>query len=181
VTDEDDASASSNPGPTDPTANGKGAEGQATECDEGEGEGEGEGEDDEGGGAGAGTDEGEGSRSTAGGGRSSKWAAVTQLPPAPARIGDRVLVLHAKGSRRATLRYFGFLEFSTGPWAGVEFDAAVGKHNGTREGKTYFTCAANHGSFVRPDKVKPLRQPGGSGSGGGGGGGSGTATPTTRR
>ena len=40
-----------------------------------------------------------------------------------------------------------------GTWVGVTFDDAVGTHNGTEKGKKYFTCAALHGVFFRPERI----------------------------
>ena len=33
------------------------------------------------------------------------------------------------------------------------FEAAVGKNDGSVNGVRYFTCAPNHGSFLRPEKL----------------------------
>ena len=41
-----------------------------------------------------------------------------------------------------------------GKWVGVVLDDAVGKNNGTVQGKKYFTCKDNHGIFVRQSQVR---------------------------
>ena len=41
----------------------------------------------------------------------------------------------------------------SGKWIGVVLDDAVGKNNGTVQGKKYFSCEENHGIFVRQSQV----------------------------
>jgi len=88
----------------------------------------------------------------------SKWAKVTELPDLPANVGDPIMVVHHKGRRMATMRFYGFVDFSAGPWVGVEYDKPQGKHDGSKDGKVYFTCPDGHGSFVRPDAVTLVRR-----------------------
>jgi len=67
-------------------------------------------------------------------------------------IGMRVIV---QGSRRGTCRYLGRTLFAKDDWVGVELDQPLGKHDGTVEGKRYFTCARpNTGIFVRAADVE---------------------------
>ena len=40
-----------------------------------------------------------------------------------------------------------------GKWIGVILDEPKGKNNGTVQGKSYFSCADNHGIFVRFTQV----------------------------
>ncbi|KAK3829174.1 MAG: CAP Gly-rich domain-containing protein [Benniella sp.] len=56
--------------------------------------------------------------------------------------------------RRGTVRFIGSTEFQPGVWIGVQYDEPLGKNDGTVQGVRYFTCPANYGSFVRPDKVQ---------------------------
>ncbi|KAM9436550.1 kinesin-like protein KIF13A [Clarias gariepinus] len=72
-------------------------------------------------------------------------APVTQLPDWMAP-GEQVWV----GTRSGTVHYVGGVEFAQGIWVGVELDCAVGKHDGTVQGRVYFRCATGHGAFVRP-------------------------------
>eukprot|EP00045_Choanoeca_perplexa_P016108 m.212998 g.212998 ORF g.212998 m.212998 type:complete len:1764 (+) comp17171_c0_seq1:162-5453(+) len=88
----------------------------------------------------------------------SKWAKVTELPTIPASVGDPIMVVHHKGRRMATMRFYGFVDFSAGPWVGVEYDKPQGKHDGSKDGRVYFTCPDGHGSFVRPDAVTRVRR-----------------------
>ncbi|XP_077077762.1 kinesin-like protein KIF13A isoform X7 [Siphateles boraxobius] len=70
---------------------------------------------------------------------------VAQLPDWMAP-GEQVWV----GKRSGMVHYVGGVEFAKGIWVGVELDLAVGKHNGTVQGRVYFRCATGHGVFVKP-------------------------------
>ncbi|XP_043116313.1 kinesin-like protein KIF13A isoform X2 [Puntigrus tetrazona] len=70
---------------------------------------------------------------------------VPQLPDWMAP-GEQVWV----GKQSGTVHYVGGVEFAKGIWVGVELDLAVGKHNGTVQGRVYFRCATGHGVFVKP-------------------------------
>uniref|UniRef100_A0A669BGZ5 Kinesin family member 13A n=1 Tax=Oreochromis niloticus TaxID=8128 RepID=A0A669BGZ5_ORENI len=65
---------------------------------------------------------------------------VAQLPDWMAP-GEQVWV----GKRRGTVHYVGGVEFAKGIWIGVKLDMAVGKHNGTVQGRVYFRCPPGHG------------------------------------
>lgn len=52
--------------------------------------------------------------------------------------------------------YIGSTGFSSGRWVGVVLDVAKGKNNGTVQGRTYFSCAENHGIFVRQSQLRLL-------------------------
>lgn len=82
---------------------------------------------------------------------------MTTLPTLPAEVGDHVIVSHGQGGKAGWVRFYGFVDFAPGPWVGIEFEKALGKHDGFKEGKRYFSCKKQHGSFVRPDKVRKLR------------------------
>ncbi|KAM9404252.1 kinesin-like protein KIF13A isoform 1-T1 [Salvelinus alpinus] len=70
---------------------------------------------------------------------------VAQLPDWMAP-GEQVWV----GKRSGTVHYVGGVEFAKGIWVGVQLDLAVGKHNGTVQGRVYFRCPPDHGVFVKP-------------------------------
>ena len=72
----------------------------------------------------------------------------------PIKIGTRVEVVY-KGVI-GTVAYIGATIFSSGKWIGVICDEPKGKNNGTVQGKTYFTCAENHGIFVRQSQIVVL-------------------------
>uniref|UniRef100_A0A8D3EEI5 Kinesin family member 13A n=1 Tax=Scophthalmus maximus TaxID=52904 RepID=A0A8D3EEI5_SCOMX len=63
--------------------------------------------------------------------------------------GEQVWV----GKRRGTVHYVGGVEFAKGIWIGVKLDMAVGKHNGTVQGRVYFRCPQGHGVFVKPSRL----------------------------
>ncbi|XP_041844315.1 kinesin-like protein KIF13A isoform X3 [Melanotaenia boesemani] len=73
---------------------------------------------------------------------------VAQLPDWMAP-GEQVWV----GKRRGTVHYVGGVEFAKGIWIGVKLDMAVGKHNGTVQGRVYFRCPPGHGVFVKPSRL----------------------------
>uniref|UniRef100_A0A3Q2PNA2 Kinesin family member 13A n=1 Tax=Fundulus heteroclitus TaxID=8078 RepID=A0A3Q2PNA2_FUNHE len=73
---------------------------------------------------------------------------VAQLPDWMAP-GEEVWV----GKRRGTVYYVGGVEFAKGIWIGVKLDLAVGKHNGTVQGRVYFRCPPGHGVFVKPSRL----------------------------
>lgn len=65
-------------------------------------------------------------------------------------LGDRVIV---KGQRPGAVRYLGKLEdhkteVGNEVFAGVQLDHPMGLHNGTFNGKRYFSCPAKHGVFL---------------------------------
>eukprot|EP00903_Cladosiphon_okamuranus_P009243 g8821.t1 len=66
-------------------------------------------------------------------------------------VGRRVRVL-PKGLP-GVCRWVGPTHFSAGVWVGVELDSCEGKNDGEVQGSRYFTCAAGHGVFVRPESV----------------------------
>ncbi|XP_034084087.1 kinesin-like protein KIF13A isoform X3 [Gymnodraco acuticeps] len=63
--------------------------------------------------------------------------------------GEQVWV----GKRKGTVHYVGGVEFAKGIWIGVKLDMAVGKHNGTVQGRVYFRCPLGHGVFVKPSRL----------------------------
>jgi hypothetical protein len=67
-------------------------------------------------------------------------------------VGDVVTVAAVSG--KGTVRFLGSTDFADGTWAGVELFSRIGKHNGTVNGKTYFTCPTDCGFFVRPTNLK---------------------------
>jgi dynactin 1 len=67
-------------------------------------------------------------------------------------VGNRVSTATGTGF----VRFTGTTAFAAGKWVGVELDTPTGKHNGTVQGKSYFTCKPGHGVFVRPTAAKLL-------------------------
>jgi tubulin-specific chaperone B len=67
------------------------------------------------------------------------------------------------GGRRGTVEYVGLVpELGPDYWVGVVLDEPTGRHHGTIQGRTYFTCPPNHGVMVRGAHVTvgdfPVRQ-----------------------
>uniref|UniRef100_A0A8D9BFU1 Restin homolog n=1 Tax=Cacopsylla melanoneura TaxID=428564 RepID=A0A8D9BFU1_9HEMI len=69
------------------------------------------------------------------------------------RLGDRVIVMSAQGSKTGVLRFKGTTQFAQGEWCGVELDEPVGKNDGTVEGVRYFQCEPRFGLFSPAHKV----------------------------
>jgi len=79
---------------------------------------------------------------------------TSSLAAGPLEVGDRVIVASSMaGTKTGTLRYLGPTDFAKGEWAGVELDAAIGKNDGSVDGKRYFQCEANFGLFAPIHKV----------------------------
>uniref|UniRef100_A0A8C5C0S2 Kinesin family member 13A n=1 Tax=Gadus morhua TaxID=8049 RepID=A0A8C5C0S2_GADMO len=73
---------------------------------------------------------------------------ATQLPDWMAP-GEQVWV----GKRKGTVHYVGGVEFAKGIWVGLQLDMALGKHNGTVQGRVYFRCPPGRGVFVKPSRL----------------------------
>jgi dynactin complex subunit len=57
--------------------------------------------------------------------------------PENVHIGTRIQV----GKDRATVKFIGKVGDAQGAWLGIEWDdPARGKHDGTHQGTSYFTC-----------------------------------------
>lgn len=69
------------------------------------------------------------------------------------KVGDRCQV--EPGEKRGVVKYVGQAEnLGPGFWIGVQYDEPLGKHDGMVKGTRYFECPPQHGSMMRPDKVK---------------------------
>lgn len=74
-------------------------------------------------------------------------------------VGDRCHVAGAKPSdapRDGEVAFIGPVHWAAGLWVGVKFESGLGKNDGSVGGTRYFTCEANHGSFVKPSSVTPV-------------------------
>lgn len=69
-------------------------------------------------------------------------------------VGSRCQVnLPGAARRLGAVRYAGTVEGLAGYWAGIQYDEPLGKNNGSVNGKQYFECPQNYGSFVKPQYV----------------------------
>ena len=60
--------------------------------------------------------------------------------------------------RDAIIMYIGRVpEIAPGYWIGVQFPEKHGKNNGSINGVRYFECPADHGGFVRPNRIEKER------------------------
>lgn len=68
--------------------------------------------------------------------------------------GSRICI----GRYRCTVRYVGLIEGQKGIWVGIEWDdGSRGKHDGTHQGKRYFSCRRQGhacATFVRYAKIR---------------------------
>ncbi|RNF04866.1 hypothetical protein TraAM80_05067 [Trypanosoma rangeli] len=74
------------------------------------------------------------------------------------KVADFVSVLPVPPQterRRGVLRFVGTTDFAPGLWAGIELFGAVGRNDGSVMGKSYFSCPAGQGVFVRLELVVP--------------------------
>ncbi|TDH67467.1 hypothetical protein CCR75_001610 [Bremia lactucae] len=54
------------------------------------------------------------------------------------------------------VRFIGETDFASGEWVGIELERPEGKNNGELNGRVYFTCAPNHGVFVKKSMVRAV-------------------------
>ncbi|EGD75190.1 hypothetical protein PTSG_06843 [Salpingoeca rosetta] len=85
--------------------------------------------------------------------RGSRGSVAARASVATIEVGDRVTI---SGQRVGTVLYRGLVDFKPGRWLGIELDSPQGKHDGTVQGKTYFTCPDGHGVFVLADTASLL-------------------------
>lgn len=57
------------------------------------------------------------------------------------------------GSKPGIIRFIGETKFAAGKWIGVQLTSADGKNNGSVGGVQYFSCPANCGVFVKPQRL----------------------------
>lgn len=79
-------------------------------------------------------------------------------------VSERRIVLDARcqllpessDGRRGAVRFVGEVAEipGVGAWVGVELDEPTGKNDGSVNGSRYFSCKANCGVFVRPERVE---------------------------
>ncbi|KAF2755107.1 hypothetical protein EJ05DRAFT_478914 [Pseudovirgaria hyperparasitica] len=72
------------------------------------------------------------------------------------RVSRRCRLLPSSTPRHGEIRYVGLISQlpGPGPWVGVALDEPTGKNDGSVKGSRYFTCNANCGVFVRPERVE---------------------------
>ncbi|KAJ8552347.1 hypothetical protein ON010_g10198 [Phytophthora cinnamomi] len=74
---------------------------------------------------------------------------VVYINGAPLCVGKFINVGNVPG----VVRYIGTTRFATGTWVGIELCEQKGKNSGTVDGEKYFTCAPNHGIFIRASRL----------------------------
>eukprot|EP00002_Diphylleia_rotans_P018031 TRINITY_DN3492_c0_g1_i1.p1 TRINITY_DN3492_c0_g1~~TRINITY_DN3492_c0_g1_i1.p1 ORF type:complete len:102 (+),score=17.18 TRINITY_DN3492_c0_g1_i1:59-364(+) len=69
-------------------------------------------------------------------------------------VGEKVSVNKVNGE----VAYYGTTKFSAGVWVGIVLEQPVGKNDGTVMGQQYFSCAPNHGIFLKEDSSQIVRK-----------------------
>ncbi|KAK5688110.1 hypothetical protein LTS10_000088 [Elasticomyces elasticus] len=70
------------------------------------------------------------------------------------KVGARCQLSDA---RRGEVKFLGDvveIPSGVGAWVGVQLDEPTGKNDGSVKGTRYFECVANHGVFVRPERIE---------------------------
>ncbi|CAH0477614.1 unnamed protein product [Peronospora belbahrii] len=57
------------------------------------------------------------------------------------------------GNVPGVVRFIGTTRFAVGTWVGIELYEPKGKNSGTINGEKYFSCAPNHGIFIRASRL----------------------------
>ncbi|KAG6975217.1 hypothetical protein JG688_00002611 [Phytophthora aleatoria] len=76
-------------------------------------------------------------------------------------IGARVAF---GAGKTGVVRFVGETDFASGEWVGIELERPEGKNNGELNGRVYFTCAPNHGLFVKKSMVRAVLSSASSGA-----------------
>ena len=70
----------------------------------------------------------------------------------PFKIGDRA-VSRTDDRKCGVTKYVGSVEGNSGNWVGLELDEPLGKHDGTINGKSYFTAGKDRGLMADPSTL----------------------------
>uniref|UniRef100_M4B9N6 CAP-Gly domain-containing protein n=1 Tax=Hyaloperonospora arabidopsidis (strain Emoy2) TaxID=559515 RepID=M4B9N6_HYAAE len=74
---------------------------------------------------------------------------VVYIDGEPSCIGKLINIGNVPG----VVRFIGTTHFATGTWVGIELCEQMGKNSGTIDGQKYFSCAPNHGIFIRASRL----------------------------
>ena len=69
-------------------------------------------------------------------------------------VGERVLIKDKDWI--GIVAFVGTTHFAPGEGIGVALDDPLGKNNGSVQGKKYFSCAENHGIFIRQSQITSI-------------------------
>lgn len=68
-------------------------------------------------------------------------------------LNGRILI---GGRQPGILRYVGNFHLAPGIFAGVELDQPLGKHDGSVDGRRYFSCPMDHGVLAPVEKISMI-------------------------
>ena len=71
------------------------------------------------------------------------------------QVGQRVLIGNVMSG---TIRYVGPTHLAEGVWLGVEMDLPRGRHDGSIDGRRYFSCDPMYGLFAPPEKITVIKE-----------------------
>lgn len=70
-------------------------------------------------------------------------------------IGEKCIIKSTDQIRNGWVRFIGHVKgLPEGIWIGVEYDAPIGKNDGSFQGVRYFSANENCGSFLHPDRIE---------------------------
>ncbi|KAG5518874.1 hypothetical protein PMAC_002405 [Pneumocystis sp. 'macacae'] len=70
-------------------------------------------------------------------------------------VGQKCMVHGTDQIRNGWVRFIGQVKgLPEGIWVGIEYDAPVGKNDGSFQGVRYFSANENYGSFLHPDRIE---------------------------
>lgn len=87
---------------------------------------------------------------------SSLSAASATLPSSLSETVDDFSLnetVWVNGSKQGTIKFIGDTKFAPGKWIGIQLALPVGKNDGSVGDVKYFSCPANFGVFVKPQRL----------------------------
>lgn len=80
------------------------------------------------------------------------------LPQVPV-LGARVRLLRRPLPMTGTIKFIGPVHFARGIYVGIELESRLGSHDGTLDGRRYFSTNQQRGTFCKLDDFKIISLP----------------------